>query len=108
MTSLTPTQCGRHICIPQPEGDYHTVVNNVAWDDNDKEDCTLCVPSELSGTQMNTNTLVANNGASKFEGGGGTVENNYESQDVKEQMVDTDNNDYRPGTQFNRRKKKLA
>ena len=79
-----------------PKGDYHSVVNNVAWDDNDKEDCTLCVPSELSGTQMNSNTLVANNGASKFEGGGGTIENNYESQDVKQQMVDPDNNDYRP------------
>ena len=79
-----------------PKGDYHTVVNNVAWDDNDEEDCTLCVPPELSGTEMNSNTLVANNGASKFEGGGGTIENNYESQDVKRQMVDTDNSDYRP------------
>ena len=71
-------------------------MNNVAWDDNDEEDCTLCVPPELHGTEMNSNTLVANNGASKFEGGGGTIENNYESQDVKRQMVDTDNSDYRP------------
>ena len=79
-----------------PKGDYHTVVNNVAWDDRDEEDCTLCVPPELHGTEMNSNTLVANNGASKFEGGGGTIENNYESQDVKRQMVDTDNSDFRP------------
>ena len=31
-----------------------------------------------------------------FSDGGGVIENNYESQDVKEQMMDTDNYDFRP------------
>ena len=79
------------------KGNNHTVVNNVAWDDNQVlEDCTLCVPTEHAGYPMNFDSIVANNGASKFEGGGGIIENNYESQDVKQQMMDTDNNDYRP------------
>ena len=31
-----------------------------------------------------------------FAGGGGIIENNYNSTDVKEQMIDTDNYDFRP------------
>jgi len=45
---------------------------------------------------MNFNTVVVNNGASKMAGGGGMIENNYESQEVKDQMIDTDNHDFRP------------
>ena len=51
-------------------------------------------PHELHGTEMNSNTLVANNGASKFEGGGGTIENNYESQDTVGRRI------HLSGTQF--------
>merc|ERR1712226_1784872 len=31
-----------------------------------------------------------------MQDGGGFVENNYESQDVKKQMIDTNNKDFRP------------
>ena len=31
-----------------------------------------------------------------FTGGGGIIENNYNSTDVKEQMIDTENYDFRP------------
>ena len=85
-----------------PKGDNHTVVNNVAWDDSDQEGCTLCMPSSWTSNgsnvtiPMNTNSVLVNNGASKFLDGGGVVENNYESQDVKEQMVDSANFDFRP------------
>ena len=78
------------------KGHNHTVANNVGWDDNDQEDCTICVPTELNGNAMNWDSVVINNGASKFQGGGGIIENNYEGQDIKEQMVDPDNSDYRP------------
>ena len=30
-----------------PKGDNHTVKNNLAYDDNDSEHCTLCVPTHL-------------------------------------------------------------
>ena len=49
------------------KGDNHTVTNNVAWDDNDTSDCTVCVPTELSGNPMNANTIVVNNGAQKMQ-----------------------------------------
>jgi hypothetical protein len=78
------------------KGDNHTITNNVAWDDNDAKGCTLCVPSSNSGNPMNTKTVVVNNGASHMAGGGGLIENNYESQEVKQQMVDTGNHDFRP------------
>ena len=77
------------------KGDNHTVYNNVAWDDN-SDGCTLCVPPEAFDVPMNFYSVVVNNGASQFEGGGGVIENNYESQDVKGQMLDTDNYDFRP------------
>ena len=77
------------------KGDNHTVTNNVAWDDN-SEDCTICVPSEHGDSPNNQNSVVTNNGASKFQDGGGLIENNYESQDVKAQMMDTANYDFRP------------
>ena len=54
------------------KGDNHTVMNNVAWDDNDDSPkCTICVPTELRGRgriPMNANTVVVNNGAQKFQG----------------------------------------
>ena len=50
------------------KGDNHTVMNNVAWDDNDDSQCTICVPSELKGIPMNAHTVVVNNGAQKFQG----------------------------------------
>ena len=78
------------------KGDNHTVSNNVAWDDSDAKGCTLCVPSSHSGNPMNFNTIVVNNGASKMQDGGGFIKNNYESQDVKKQMIDTNNKDFRP------------
>ena len=78
------------------KGDNHTVYNNVGWDDNDEKDCTVCVPDEWFDVPMNFYSVVVNNGASKLDGGGGVIENNYESQDVKEQMLDTDNYDFRP------------
>ena len=78
------------------KGDNHTVTNNVAWDDHDTSHCTLCVPSSHSGNPMNFNTVVVNNGASKMANGGGLIENNYASLDVKDQMIDTDNKDFRP------------
>ena len=78
------------------KGDNHTVYNNVGWDDTDEKDCTVCVPDEWFDVPMNFYSVVVNNGASKLDGGGGVVENNYESQDVKEQMLDTDNYDFRP------------
>ena len=71
------------------------MVNNVAWDDYDSNGCTLCVPSSHSGNPMNFNTVVLNNGASKMQNGGSLIENNYESQDVKDQMIDPDNIDFR-------------
>ena len=49
------------------KGDNHTVRNNVAWDDTDQSDCTICVPTELSGNTMNVNTVVINNGAQKMQ-----------------------------------------
>ena len=82
-----------------PKGENHTITNNVAWDDDDQNDCTLCVPSTGPNSNqipMNTNTVVTNNGATKMLDGGGVIENNYESEDVKEQMVDPANYDFRP------------
>ena len=49
------------------KGDNHTVTNNVAWDDTDQSDCTVCVPTENSGNPMNVNTIVVNNGAQKMQ-----------------------------------------
>ena len=79
-----------------PKGDNHTIYNNVGWDDNDTKHCTICVPCIAFGGPNNVFSTVVNNGASKLDCGGGIVENNYESLDVKEQMVDTDNYDFRP------------
>ena len=48
---------------------------------------------------MNTKSIVVNNGAvlgGSTGGGGAVVENNYDAQDVKDQMVDADNYDFRP------------
>ena len=78
-----------------PKGDNHTVSNNVGWDDHDNK-CTICVPCEAFDVPMNSHSTVVNNGASKLDCGGAVVENNYESEEVKEQMVDTDNYDFRP------------
>ena len=78
-----------------PKGNNHTVYNNVGWDDS-SDKCTICVPSQAFGFPMNSHSIVVNNGASKLDNGGGVIENNYESQDVKDQMVDTDNYDFRP------------
>ena len=50
------------------KGDNHTVANNVAWDDTDQSDCTVCVPTEKFGNPMNPNTVVVNNGAQKMQG----------------------------------------
>ena len=50
------------------KGDQHTVTNNVAWDDLDDTDCTVCVPSEHSGNAMNENSIVTNNGAQMMQG----------------------------------------
>ena len=80
-----------------PKGDNHTVTNNVAWDDvDDGKGCTICVESENGVYPNNEHTVVVNNGATQFLDGGGLIENNYESPDVKEQMVDPANNDFRP------------
>lgn len=78
-----------------PKGDNHTLTNNVAFDDGD--DCTICVPPEHQGAPNNENTIVVNNGVSKFADppGGGLIENNYEGLNVKEQMIDVANNDFR-------------
>ena len=84
------------ICV---KGDNHTVLNNVAWDDNgtpEDKDCTICVPPLYVDIPMNFYTIMANNGGSNILFGGGPNENNYDSPDVKEQMVDPDNNDFRP------------
>lgn len=77
------------------KGDNHTVYNNIGWDDN-SNGCTVCVPCKAFGVPMNFYSTVTRNGASKLDCGGGLVENNYESQDIKEQMRDTDNYDFRP------------
>ena len=87
-----------------PKGENHTIINNLSWDDYDQvdqlENCTLCVLSTGPGNNnqipMNTNTIVTNNGAARMLDGGGVIENNYESEDVKEQMVDPANYDFRP------------
>ena len=49
------------------KGDQHTVTNNVAWDDLDDTDCTVCVPTELQDNPMNENTVVTNNGAQMMQ-----------------------------------------
>ena len=44
-----------------PKGENHTITNNVAWDDNEQIDCTLCVPSTGPNSNqipMNTNTVL--------------------------------------------------
>ena len=82
-----------------PKGENHTITNNVAWDNDDQDDCTLCVPSTSPNSMqipMNTNSTVTNNAATKFLDGGGVIENNYESEDVVQQMVDPTNFDFRP------------
>jgi len=79
------------------KGDNHTMTNNVAWDDDpDDNDCSLCFPPEHQGVPNNENSVLINNGATKFEGGGGLIENNYEADDVTKQMMDTANHDFRP------------
>ena len=54
------------------------------------------------GAPNNENTVVVNNGVTKFADppGGGLIENNYEGLDVKEQMIDVDNHDFRLGFQL--------
>ena len=60
-----------------PKGDNHSVYNNVGWDDQDtKQRCTICVPSQAFGFPMNFYTTVVNNGASMLDNGG-VMENNY-------------------------------
>merc|ERR1711892_1274929 len=76
------------------KGDNHTVVNNLAYDDDAQ--CSLCVVPVLGQSTMNNNTLVTSNAASKMAGGGGLVEKNYEGEDVKTHIVDPDIQDFRP------------
>merc|ERR1719357_85680 len=79
------------------KGDNHTVVNNLAFDNNvDDNQCSLCVVPIHSHTSMNNHSIVLNNAASHMAGGGGLKENNYEGKDVKQHMVDPDNHDFRP------------
>ena len=60
--------CKKALSVVLYKGDNHTVTNNVAWDDSDQSDCTICVPTELQDNPMNVNTVLVNNGAQKFQG----------------------------------------
>ncbi|CAL4158267.1 unnamed protein product, partial [Meganyctiphanes norvegica] len=92
------------------KGDNHTVENNLALDRySSNVKCTLCVILRLRGDPWieNNNTVVINNVATLADGGaipqggryilaGGVIENNYFDTNVKDEMVDPDNYDFRP------------
>ena len=78
------------------KGDNHTVESNLAYDDNDNTHCSLCVPTHHGDYEMNKHTVVINNAASRMEGGGGVIQNNYVGLDVKNHLEDPDVQDFRP------------
>ena len=96
------------------KGDDHTVLNNLAFDkrksrggDHQDKDCTLCVLRYVrkNPVPINNNTVVEFNGADVGNGGkhggkvyplaGKTVKYNVLG-DVRKQVVDADNMDFRP------------
>jgi len=77
-----------------PKGDNHTVINNVAYSDDDK--CTVCVNSEHWGHPNHNSSIVLNNAATTMGNGGLVVENNFESKNLEQEMVDTFVHDFRP------------
>ncbi|CAL4145448.1 unnamed protein product [Meganyctiphanes norvegica] len=93
------------------KGDDHTIENNLVIDKNEGDECSLCVIYRIwtDPTIFNNLTTTINNGASQADGGknvddwpndwplaGEVVENNYSGKDVRVQIVDPDNWDYRP------------
>jgi len=102
------------------KGDYHQVRNNLALDKYDGEKrkdgegsgCTLCVIYKLRKFPLvnNQNTIVINNGATHGDGGknvatkphtrfdlaGKKVENNYSGKNIRQNLYDSHNWDFRP------------
>ncbi|CAL4079397.1 unnamed protein product [Meganyctiphanes norvegica] len=90
------------------KGDNHTIENNLSIDSD--SDCDICVIYKLRHDTYIQNNLtdVINNAAMKADGGknvfdggrwpipGEIVENNYFNLDVKSNLVDADNWDFRP------------
>ncbi|CAL4079245.1 unnamed protein product, partial [Meganyctiphanes norvegica] len=90
------------------KGDNHTVENNLAIDSH--SECDLCVIYKLRHDTYIQNNLtdIINNAAMKADGGknvfdggrwpiaGETIENNYFNLDVKVNIEDADNWDFRP------------
>ena len=103
------------------KGDNHTVLNNLALDrkpdgsETDINSPTLVVIYKLRLYPLinNNNTIVLNNGASRADGGkdkhtggrypvaGKVVENNYSGRNVRENLYDPVNWDFRPLTNSN-------
>jgi len=77
-----------------PKGDYHNISNNIAFADDDK--CTVCVNAIRKGKPNNRHSVVLNNGATAMGDGGGQVENNYESKNLVDEMIDVSIQDFRP------------
>merc|ERR1719419_919079 len=77
-----------------PKGDNHTIEHNTAIDSDD--DCSLCVYSKHLNVEMNKHTIVLNNAATVRADGGGVIENNFDSPDLTDYLVDADNYDFRP------------
>jgi len=84
------------------KGDYHIVKNNVAFDKDKK--CAICLPSMHWGQLMNNYSVAMNNGAT-YMADGGHYENNFASENVDQEMVDTSIQDFRPvpGGNFTKR-----
>ncbi|CAL4079456.1 unnamed protein product [Meganyctiphanes norvegica] len=92
------------------KGDNHTIENNLVIDKNSEDRCSLCVVYRFyeDPTIMNNQSTVINNGASQADGGqhswpyinwplpGEDVENNYSGKNIRENLMDPDNWDFRP------------
>merc|ERR1719402_764555 len=92
------------------KGDNHTIESNLAILDTHGNKCTLCVTYRLRHDTVieNNNTITINNGATQADGGrnvidGGNwplhgliVENNYSGGNVRENLYDSYNLDFRP------------
>lgn len=92
------------------KGDNHTIESNVAILDSHGNKCTLCVTYRLRQDTVieNNNTITINNGATQADGGknvidggnwplhGLVVENNYSGDNVRENLCDSKNLDFRP------------
>merc|ERR1712098_272 len=70
------------------------IEHNTAIDSDD--DCSLCVYSKHLNVEMNKHTIVLNNAATVRADGGGVIENNFDSPDLTDYLVDADNYDFRP------------